>query len=92
MDALRRALGEATAVGVDALAALEDAWLLRLFPGRTLEELDGVDMRRLRAARDAQRAVDVELKRQGFLRGEVEDLTGEEWEMVRDVERVMNDE
>lgn len=85
------ALAEAQAAGDDPLAALEDAWLMRVFPGRMLEELDGVDVRRLRAAMDARRVVDVEMRRQAFLRGDVEDLTVEEWEMVRDVDLALGE-
>ena len=84
-------MAEAQAAGDDPLAALEDAWLMRVFPGRMLEELDGVDVRRLRAAMDARRVVDVEMRRQAFLRGDVEDLTVEEWEMVRDVDLALGE-
>ena len=57
-----------------------------------LEELDGVDVRRLRAAQDARRVVDVELRRQAFLRGDIDDLAVDEWEMVRDVDLALSSE
>lgn len=85
------ALAEARDAGDDPMAALEDAWLMRVFPGRTLEELDGVDVRRLRAAQDARRVVDVELRRQAFLRGDIDDLAVDEWEMVRDVDLALGE-
>ena len=84
-------MAEARDAGDDPMAALEDAWLMRVFPGRTLEELDGVDVRRLRAAQDARRVVDVELRRQAFLRGELDDLAVDEWEMVRDVDLALGE-
>ena len=56
-----------------------------------MEELDGVDVRRLRAAQDARRVVDVELRRQAFLRGELDDLAVDEWEMVRDVDLALGE-
>ena len=85
-------MAEARDAGDDPMAALEDAWLMRVFPGRTLEELDGVDVRRLRAAQDARRVVDVELRRQAFLRGDIDDLAVDEWEMVRDVDLALSSE
>jgi len=53
--------------------ALLDAWLLRAFPGRTLEELDAMDWTRYQRAMDAAEIEHIERARQRFLAGQCED-------------------
>lgn len=61
-----------------------DAWLLSLFPGRMLEELDQMDLNRLIRARVASNMQRVEARRQRFLAGEIEakDIDADDWALI----------
>lgn len=48
-----------------------DAWLLSLFPGRTLEELDDIDYPRLLRALEADQIQHVERERRRYLADKV---------------------
>jgi len=61
---------------------------MQQFPGRTLEELDGVDIIRLFRVNEAGRIVDVERRRALMLEGKAE-LSNDEWRMVRRHDRLM---
>ena len=47
-----------------------DWWLLQKFPGRTLEELDGVDWLRLQRAMEVDRIVESEQRRRAYLQAD----------------------
>ena len=68
-----------------------DWWLMERFPGRTLEELDSVDILRLFRAHEVGRIVDVERKRAAFLgeRIKAEDIPDSEWKMITRHDRLM---
>lgn len=61
--------------------ALLDAWLLEQFPGRTLEELDGIDFPRLWRARRAQEIDRIEMQLPQFHEGKWEP-TPAEWRVI----------
>lgn len=69
-----------------------DSWLLNLFPGRTLEELDQMDLNRLYRAKMAERIQTVEARRKLFLQGKLKskDLTVQEWEMIVEHDALVN--
>jgi hypothetical protein len=73
---------------------LIDSWLLNLFPGRTLEELDEMDLNRFYRAKLAQQIQFVEERRKLFLQGKLKskDLTVREWEMIVEHDRLLNQE
>jgi hypothetical protein len=58
--------------------------LLQLFPGRTLEELDHIDLNRLHRALAARRMEAVEMRRRRFLEGKIKakDLEQDEWALI----------
>lgn len=62
-----------------------DYWLMQTFPGRTLEELDGIDWPRLMRAQDVGRLVSYEQRRKLWLDGKLQDdqLTPAEWKHIR---------
>lgn len=62
-------------------AAYWDALLLARFPGKTLEELDGIDWPRLMRAWQAKEIGDVENARQLFFEDKYKP-TGYEWRMI----------
>jgi hypothetical protein len=64
-------------------AALLDAWLLREFPGRTLEELDGMDFGRLWRALAARAVLKAEEARENQLAGKYKPTAAEWREIVR---------
>lgn len=66
--------------------ALIDAWLLRKFPGRTLDELDCMDWFRFQRATEAQHLIDLEAKLTGYHSGNLKDsdLSEAEWAEIRD--------
>ena len=70
---------------------MTDHWLMLHFPGRTLEELDGVDMGRLGRALEAQRVVRLEAKRDGFIAGKIEQksMAPDEWAAIQTHEALM---
>ena len=51
-----------------------DAWMLRTFPGRTLDELDDMDWVRLRRAQAAQQVIDIEEQRKLHRAGKLNDI------------------
>jgi len=63
-----------------------DAMLLKRFPGRTLEELDGIDWGRHQRAFEAQYRMDVEELRSKALEGNAsaKDLPASVWDAVRE--------
>jgi len=61
--------------------ALEDAFLLRRFPGRFLHEIDGIDYPRHLRAWEAEAIHDLERRRDAHLAGKAE-LTPEEWQRI----------
>lgn len=66
--------------------AVIDALLLKRFPGRTLEELDGLDWGRHQRAVEAQMRLDIEELRAQSLKGKAsaKDLPESVWEMIRE--------
>lgn len=68
---------------------LVDAWLLGMFPGRTLEELDTMDYGRLLQALEARRYERTEQRRRLFLAGTVKELDGDEWRTVQRMDGLM---
>ena len=57
---------------------------MQRFPGRTLEELDGMDWLRLRRAMEVGRIVDVEAKHALYLDGKLgaDSITSAEWRAI----------
>lgn len=70
---------------------LVDSWLLQLFPGRTLDELDMMDWGRLWRALSARQVEHVEKRRIDFLAGTVKELTKDEWDQIRAHEELVGD-
>jgi hypothetical protein len=70
-------------------AAYWDALLLARFPGKTLEELDGIDWPRLMRAWQAKEIGDVENARQLFFEDKYKP-TGYEWRMILRHDRLEN--
>lgn len=67
-----------------------DAWLLRQFPGRTLEELDGVDVLRLLRATRVQQIDQVEALRKLALDDDgAKRLERADWVAIRRHDRLM---
>ncbi len=62
-------------------SALVDMWLLREFPGRTLEELDGIDFGRLWRALSCRAVLRAEEARELYLQGKYKP-TPEEWKAI----------
>jgi hypothetical protein len=65
-----------------------DWWLLQRFPGKTLEELDGVDWLRLQRAEQVGRIVDIEQRLKAWHKRKVadkraDDFTTDEWRTIR---------
>jgi hypothetical protein len=70
---------------------LLDAWLLASFPGRTLEELDGMDWGRYTRALEAREAQRIEHKRARYLAQEVKELEPDEWAVVQEHDRLVTE-
>jgi hypothetical protein len=74
---------------------LPDSWfdemLLRTFPGRTLEELDGVNWLRLWRALEVREIRNVEEMREQFLAGRLTELPASTWQMIRRHDRMITD-
>lgn len=58
--------------------------MLRRFPGRTLEELDGIDYGRLVAAVEADRIDTIETKRRMWINEQIKDeaMTDDDWKSL----------
>jgi hypothetical protein len=65
--------------------AVVDAWLLKQFPGRTLDELDGMDYARYLRALEAQDVAETEQLRRLYLKGEIDadKQSGDVWESIK---------
>lgn len=64
---------------------LLDAWLLKRFPGRFLEELDTLmDWNRFLRSLEAERAEQIEVRRSLYLAGKLkaDDISTDEWEVI----------
>lgn len=64
---------------------LLDAWLLKRFPGRFLEELDTLmDWNRFLRSLEAERAEQIEVRRVLYLEGKLKDsdITADDWEVI----------
>lgn len=87
------AIGAGIGAMLGAMPALVDGWLMDLFPGRTLEELDGVDYLRLQRALDAKRIAAAEDKRKLYLDGTLkgDQMSPSEWVILRDNDRMIAD-
>lgn len=72
---------------------LIDGRLLSLFPGRTLEELDRIDLNRLHRALIARHMEQVEQRRQLFLKGKLkaEDIDADDWNLIREMDAIANE-
>jgi hypothetical protein len=70
-----------------------DFVLLDRFPGRTLEELDQMDITRYFRAQEAKALLPIERKRGAWLRGvfKIEDITPDEWAAIREHDRLVGD-
>jgi hypothetical protein len=68
---------------------LVDSWLLASFPGRTLEELDGMDWGRYNRALEARELLRVERKRARYLAQEIKELEPDEWAVVQEHDRLL---
>ena len=64
-----------------------------LFPGRTLEELDGMDLGRVERAMQAKRTLLTEEKRQLFHEQRIgrEAITADEWRMIAEHDKLVSD-
>lgn len=71
--------------------ALIDDYLLEMFPGRTLEELDGMDWLRLQRALDARMVRRVEEQRQAYLRGDLksEQIPVDRWALIKEHDELL---
>ena len=71
--------------------ALLDAYLLRMFPGRTLEELDHMDWPRYLRAIEVNRVTAIEDRRRQFLAGDLDptSLTAEDWAAIAEHDALM---
>lgn len=70
-------------------AALLDQWLLREFPGRTLEELDDIDLGRWWRALACRSVLKAEDARELQFEGKYQP-TPEEWRQIRRNDRLVN--
>lgn len=68
-------------------AALDD-WLMELFPGKTLEELDAIDFPRLVRAQAAKRIGRVEVVRALQMKGQATPST-RDWQAIVQHDRLM---
>ena len=96
MGYLRRSSGDGEPVPGDRRPwrphpALEDAWLLTLFPGRTLEELDGMDYARVARALAARAMQRVHEKVLASQRGAKDIMQKDDWLTLREMDRLEQD-
>lgn len=63
--------------------ALLDAWLLGRFPGRTLEELDGMDWGRFSRALEAGQIERVLQRETLWKAGKLETLDESDWQVIK---------
>jgi len=70
-----------------------DFILLDRFPGRTLEELDQMDIGRYFRAQEAKALLPLERKRRAWLGGVLksEDLSSEEWAAIAEHDAMVSD-
>ncbi len=68
--------------------AVLDAWLLAQFPGKTLEELDGIDLPRWLRALQAKEVQRIEELRRLYLQDKYKP-TVEEWRLIRRHDRLV---
>ena len=68
--------------------------MLSLFPGRTLEELDEMDLNRLYRARMAAQMEAVEGRRRRFLEGKLKpkEIDAEEWRLIQEMDEWAQEE
>lgn len=68
-----------------------DAFLLRQFPGRTLDELDGMDWPRYVRAKEVERVTAIEDRRRQFLAGDLaaNSITDDEWDAITEHDELM---
>ncbi len=71
---------------------LLDAWLLRKFPGKMLEELDGMDIARYFRALEAESIELLETRRSLMIAGKLEqsDLSPSDWEQITEHDRLVS--
>lgn len=86
-------MGAAVVAFVAQNPSLIDHWLLERFPGRTLEELDGVDWLRLQRALEVGTTLNAERKRQQWLDQKItaESITPDEWREITHNDRLVGD-
>jgi len=75
----------------DIADPLIDAWLLRNFPGRTLDELDRMDWGRYMRAIEAAQIELIEKRRAALLSGKATELTPDEGEAILEHDRLMRE-
>lgn len=68
-----------------------DWWLLQKFPGRTLEELDGMDWLRLQRALEVDDVVRVEERHRQYQAKELKKLTPREYARVQWHDELMDE-
>lgn len=69
-----------------------DWWLLQKFPGRTLEELDGIDWLRLQRAMEVEEVVRIEERNRQYHAKEIKRLTPREYARVRWHDELVGDD
>jgi hypothetical protein len=80
----------AEAIFVADNEAYIDWWLLEKFPGRTLEELDGVDWLRLQRAMEVDRIVEAEQRRLAYIESGGEgEPDADDWRMWEHHDRLL---
>lgn len=76
--------------GGQPTAAVIDAWLLRKFPGRTLNELDQMDYARYLRALEAQEISDIEQMRKVYLsKSAPKEQDADIWTAIRSHDRLL---
>lgn len=67
-----------------------DGWLLEAFPGRTLEELDNIDLNRVLRAKAAKKYESVEARVRLFKAGKLKasDLTADELRVMAEMDAI----
>lgn len=74
---------------------LLDAWLLRRFPGRTLDELDTLmDWNRFLRSLEAERAEQIEVRRSLYLANRIkaDEISAAEWDVIDAHDAMMGDD
>jgi hypothetical protein len=73
--------------------AVIDAWLLRQFPGRTLDELDSMDYARYLRALEAKQISDVEQMRRLYLSKDApKEQDADIWKAIQAHDRLLDDD